>query len=88
MPKTRVVLNNIEFGRQVMAAGPMADAMRSIAAAVANDIPGAEIDTVVRPVQRGGSRVRARVSHGTDKHEADTGELLSALRSKVGGKRV
>lgn len=54
------------------------------AQSVAAHLPGAEVEIVEAPARRGGSRVRARVSHGTNHfQEANTNALVTALSSTL-----
>lgn len=54
------------------------------AAAVAGKLTGGSVELVEAPARRGGSRVRARVSHGTNHfQEANTNELVTALAATM-----
>jgi len=82
-PRSRVVLNRAAFGANVMASQTL---VRPAAEEVAAQLSGGKIEMVVAPAKRGGSRVRARVSHNTTTAEEDrTDELVSALNAVFGG---
>lgn len=54
------------------------------AQSVAGKLDGGTVELVELPARRGGSRVRARVSHGTNHfQEANTNALVSALSSTL-----
>lgn len=54
------------------------------AESVASKLTGGEVEMVEAPARRGGSRVRARVSHGTNHfQEANTNALVAALSSTL-----
>lgn len=54
------------------------------AQAVASKLVGGTVDLIEAPARRGGSRVRARVSHGTNHfQEANTNALVSALAATL-----
>lgn len=85
-PKTRVVMNRENFGRQVMAGPGVAAKIKTIGEEVAALVSGnASVRMVTMRVRGGGLRVRAHIANGSrDSQEAKTNELTRALMSRVG----
>lgn len=79
MPKTKVTINRAAWGANIMSNAALVEGP---AQAVAAHLAGGEVEMITLPVRAGGTRVRARVSHGTtSREEADSNALISALSS-------
>lgn len=85
-PKTRIVMNEANFGKNVMAGAAVSAAVERVAKQVAAKVPHGTVRMVTMSARGGGSRVRAHVSNGSkDLQEARTNTLTRALFGTVGG---
>ncbi|ARC55980.1 hypothetical protein AS850_02690 [Frondihabitans sp. 762G35] len=84
MAKTKVVMNQAEFGRQVMSSAAMEAQLRPLAERVASQLPNATVVAVRTTARGGGSRVRLRVETPHTYENQTRQRLINALRSVIG----